>query len=215
MKSSKFRPLLKISLLLASAYAVPGFAQQRAVGGGSPNDPVIQLLKTAHTSYTKKDYAAASADLGKAQKLIDELRSNLGGVLLVDIAGWEGSKPEKVDATAAGNGRVLKRTYLSSGKQVGAEIIMDSPLVEKLAPLLTNEFVAKGAGFSKERIDGREALVKTSPKDKSSELNVWLGNGVLFKLTGNAEVPPAELAALARKFDLKAMDGLKKEAAEK
>lgn len=198
MKRLAFLPLLSLMSHLAAAPE-----------NTSGRDPVPDLLKSAFQKYTKHDLSGASADLAQAQKIIDERRGAFGLKQLPNIQGWTADKPERQEGALFGTGTALKRTYKKGADEIEAMILMDSPLVQQLAPLLANPQIAQGAGFEAKKVDGHDALVKAG-KDKS-ELNIWLGEGMLFKLTGSGGISESQLTSFARQFDFKALLLLKKE----
>lgn len=91
-------------------------------------------MKSAFTKYTKNDLGGASADLASAQKLIDERRGAFGLRQFPDIAGWSATTAERKDGAILGAGATLKRLYINGGKTVTAELMIDSPLIQQLAP---------------------------------------------------------------------------------
>jgi hypothetical protein len=144
----------------------------------------------------------------KVKKAIDDKRASAAFKFLPDVSGWTGEASEKKDLSIMGGGASLQRNYSSKEKSILAQIIMDSPVIAQLAPLLSNASIAQGAGFEIRRIDGKDALVKSS--GTGSELNVWLGSGMLFKLEGKG-VKDNEIVTFAKNFDIRSMEGLRKE----
>jgi hypothetical protein len=178
-------------------------------------DPVLLLLRSAHEKYTKRDTTGATADVAEALKLLEAQKAATAGILLPELEGWTATAVEKSDL--GGLGKVTKRSYVNvkDGRQVEAELTIDSPAVEKLSPLLSNDLVAQGAGFKKARVDGMNGLTKEN--DKGTELNLWFGGASLFKLTskGANAVKASDLETLARKFDLKGMAALQPKTSDK
>ncbi|MBP7951062.1 MAG: hypothetical protein KA004_15525 [Verrucomicrobiales bacterium] len=196
--------ILAVSLCLG--YAASAVAQT----GPAKPDKVKDLMKSAYQKYDKGDLNGASTDLEEARKLVDGRRQDYAAKLFPDIASWTATKAEKENAALVGGTR-LYRKYESGEKTILAEIIIDSPMVQQLAPLLNDQNIAKLAGYETRRIEGMEALIK--PSGEKLELNVWIGSGILFKLTGE-HTKENELVVFAKKFDFKAMGKLKKEAPE-
>ena len=175
----------------------------------APKDRAPDLFKSAFQKYSKNDLNGASEDLAAIQAIIDDRRGNFGLRQLPDIKDWQAKKAEK-GAGLLGSGSTLRRVYTSKGKTVTAEIIMDSPIIQQLAPLLTNPAFASAGGFEVRRITGKEALIK--PGDPI-ELNLWIGAGILFKLTGTPAMKENEIVAFAKHFDFDAIEKLKKDVA--
>ena len=175
----------------------------------APKDRAPDLFKSAFQKYSKNDLNGASEDLAAIQAIIDDRRGNFGLRQLPDIKDWQSKKAEK-GAGLLGSGSTLRRVYTSRGKTVTAEIIMDSPIIQQLAPLLTTPEIAAGAGFETRRITGKEALIKAGDP---IELNLWIGAGILFKLTGTPNMKENEIVAFAKHFDFDAIEKLKKDVA--
>lgn len=172
-----------------------------------PKDKVPDLLKSAFLKYSKNDLNGAGEDLDAAKALIDERRGNFGLRQLPDIKDWHAAKAEK-GAGLLGTGTTLRRVYSNNGRTIIAEILMDSPIVQQLAPLLTAPEIATAAGFETRRINGKEALIKAGDP---FELNLWIGDGILFKLSGTPKMKENELVAFAKNFDFKAIEKLRKD----
>ena len=175
-------------------------------------DPVTDLIRSAMAKYQKADLNGTSEDLEAARKLVDSRRGDKAAALLPNVTGWNSLKAEKQDAGILGGSSAWRRTYENKEKTVKAELILDSPLLQQLSPLLTNPAIAEGAGFEIRRVEGRDALVKKV--GEGAELNVWVGSGILFKLTGS-KMKDNELVIFAKNFDLREMEKLKKEGPEK
>lgn len=171
-------------------------------------DAVTDLMRSAMQKYQKADLNGTAEDLEAARKLVDARRGDRAAFLLPAVNGWTSLKAEKQDAGILGGTSAWRRSYENKDKSIKAELILDSPMVAQLTPLLTNPTIAQGAGFEIRRVDGKEALVKKT--GEGGELNVWIGSGILFKLT-SPNLKENEMVIFAKNFDFKEMAKLKKE----
>lgn len=197
--------------LLACLLAQPAMAQLPPKTS-EIKDPVTDLIRSAMAKYQKADLNGTSEDLEAARKLVDARRGDKASALLPNVTGWTSLKAEKQDAGILGGSSAWRRTYENKEKTVKAELILDSPLLQQLTPLLTNPAIAEAAGFEIRRVEGKDALVKKV--GDGTELNVWVGSGILFKLTGS-KMKENELVIFAKNFDLRELEKLKKEGPEK
>jgi hypothetical protein len=204
---------LTLATHLASL-VLAGFAvAQLPPKNGEIKDPVTDLLRSAMQKYQKADLNGTSEDLEAARKLVDARRGDRASTLLPTVPGWTGTKAEKQDSGILGGSSAWRRSYENKDKPektVKAELVLDSPLLGQLTPLLTNPAIAKATGFEIRRVEGRDALIK--PIGDGMELNVWIGSGILFKLTA-AHMKENEVVVFTKNFDLKEMEKLKKDGA--
>lgn len=169
---------------------------------GQP-DPVSDLIREAYEAYHRKDLGQAAGGLREALRLLEAQAPE--PAVFPDIPGWEVEKSEKSEAPGVG-GSLLERRYRSEERSLRAHVVIDSPLVSRLAPLLASAQLARFAGYEVREISGREALIKG---DKSRrELNLCLANGVLLRLEGK-KVSEKQLLAAAERFDLAALEKLR------
>jgi hypothetical protein len=172
-------------------------------------DPVTDLLRSAMQKYLKGDLSGTSTDLEQAKKLVDERRADKAVTLFPTVEGWTSRKVEKQDDGLFGGGAQLQRTYDNNVKKeqrIKAEITMDSPLLKQLEPLLTNPIISKASGYETKKVQGKDALLKKT--GEGAELQVWVGSGVLFKLTGS-DMPENDLVTFAKNFDFDEIEKLK------
>ncbi len=199
------------ALLLALLGSAPiAFAQLPPLPQPAKPDKAGELMKSAYLKYQKKDLNGASADLDEAKKIIDSKRQEQAGKLFPEVEGWTSTQLRQEEVPLVGGTR-LHRTYSTKGKDVVAEVIMDSPLVEKLGALFANPEIAQASGQSVRRMDGFDALIKDD--NNKIELTVWLGSGMLFKLSSD-KARENEIVSLAKKFDLREIAKLKRGPAE-
>jgi hypothetical protein len=179
-------------------------------------DSITDLMRSAMQKYQKADLNGTAEDLEAARKLVDARRGDRAAFLLPAVNGWTSLKAEKQDAGILGGTSAWRRSYegkdKDKDKSIKAELILDSPLVAQLTPLLTNPTIAQGAGFEIRKVDGRDALIKKI--GEGYELNIWIGSGILFKLT-SPSIKENEMVVFAKNFDFKEMAKLKKEAPDK
>jgi hypothetical protein len=207
------RPLhLKLSLIVLVSFIGSSIATaQLPTKEPTLKDPVTDLLRSAMQKYLKGDLSGTSTDLEQAKKLVDERRADKAVTLFPTVEGWTSRKVEKQGEGLFGGGAQLQRTYDNNVKKeqrIKAEITMDSPLLKQLEPLLTNPIVSKASGYDSRKIQGKDALLKKT--GDGAELQVWIGNGIVFKLTGS-ETAEDDLAAFAKNFDFDEIEKLKAE----
>jgi hypothetical protein len=146
-----FHRLARAAVLgLAVAAAAPAFA-----------DEITDAIEEARKAYGANDLGAAKAALDVASQLIAQRSAaGLARYLPQALAGWRAEEPE-VDASSAaaifGGGVIAKRQYNSGDKDVTVQILANSPLLNRMAPMFGNAQMlgAMGKVF---RVKGKTAV---------------------------------------------------------
>lgn len=161
---------LSFAAALVASFAAPVWA-----------DDVTETIQSALDAYNEGDIAYATEELNFALQLLKEMRADdLRSFLPEPLDGW--TREIDADAAAAvgmmgGTGAVA--TYVSDDDNFTITIVMDSPMVTGMAPLLSNPAVAASSGARMVRV-GREKFVSLD-----GDLNGLIGNRILVQADGD------------------------------
>ncbi len=111
------------------------------------------------------------------------LSARLGSKMPPAPAGWTAGEVKTRDLAIAGKGRMITREYLQSngGGKIQAHLIVDSPMIQRLAVLLDNPmFKQSRPGMKRLKIKGAEGLSRWKEKRRRGEINVILAGGQLM-----------------------------------
>lgn len=144
-------------------------------------DEVTETIQSALDAYNDGDLSYAAEELNFALQLLKEMRAgDLQAFLPEPMDGW--TREIDADAAAAmgmmgGTGAVA--TYFRDGADFTITIVMDSPMVTGMAPLLSNPAIAASSGGKLVRV-GREKFISMD-----GDLSGLIGNRVLIQADGD------------------------------
>lgn len=168
-------------------------------------DEVEKGLLLAYNDYQKENYSSVVEKLREVIKLVEEKNAGKIGEILPDkIDDWYGTDLKREDLAAVGGGVSVKRTYNQEDKSIGVKLVKDSPLIDKAIEMLANKDLLNLTGKKTYTIDGETALV-----EGPSKVLVAIDGEILLEITGDKDCKTADLVALARKLDFKALKKLK------
>ena len=126
--------------------------------------------------------------------------------LLVDLAGWEGKKPDGMSMEMSSTSMTTAtREYRHGPAQLHAAVIIGDAAAGALAPIQTGMNIQTGEGhMTTSTFHGLPAMKSFQIPQKSGALMVALGKNALFSLSYSG-ITEDEALALAEKFDLKAI----------
>ncbi|MBI5263939.1 MAG: hypothetical protein HY852_19195 [Bradyrhizobium sp.] len=126
--------------------------------------------------------------------------------LLVDLAGWQGEKPDGMSMQMSGAAMTTAtRNYERGPAQAHASVVIGQAAEGALAPIQTGLNIQTTEGHMvTETMRGMPVLKTFNTKDKSGTLMVSLGNAAMFSFAYEG-ITEAEALALAEKFDWKAI----------
>lgn len=126
--------------------------------------------------------------------------------LLVDLAGWQGKKPEGMSMQMSDAGMTTAtRDYERGTAQVHASVVIGQAAEGALAPIQTGIKIQTTEGHMiTETMRGMPVLKTFNTKDKTGALVVALGKDAMFSLAYDG-VTEVEALQLAEKFDWKAL----------
>ena len=126
--------------------------------------------------------------------------------LLVDLAGWEGKKPDGMSMQMSGvDMTTATREYARAPAKIVASVVIGKAAEGALAPMQSGLNMQTADGhIMTTTIRGMSALKTFNVKDKSGALMVQLGNAAMFSVSYNG-LTEDEALALADKFDWKAI----------
>ena len=186
--------------LLIFAFAGLATAQQ------AKNDAMSTGLRDAYNLHQKGDNEALTAKLRELLKLAEAAGAKKLASRLPDAIGeWKGEEIKPEDLTLLGGGTSLSRTYKSENKKITVKVVKDSPIAKQLAPLLKNEQLLELGGRKTERISGRTAVYEGERK-----LQMIIGDDLYLEVAGNEPCTSKDVAGLARKLDIRALERLDK-----
>jgi len=125
---------------------------------------------------------------------------------LIDLAGWEGKKPDGVAMETTGANMISAgREYQRGPAHLHAQILIGAPAQGALAATQTGMNIETSeARINTSTIDGMKIARTFTFKDKSGAIIVALAGNAVFSFAFNG-IADDEALALARKFDWKAM----------
>src|SRR6056297_3191020 len=144
-------------------------------------DDVTDTIQSALEAYNEGDIAYATEELNFALQLLKEMRAaDLRSFLPEPLDGWT----REIDADAAAavgmmGGMGAVAAYVSDDDNFTITIVMDSPMVTGMAPLLSNPAIAASSGARMVRV-GREKFVSLD-----GDLNGLIGNRILVQADGD------------------------------
>ena len=126
--------------------------------------------------------------------------------LLVDLAGWQGKKPEGMSAQMSdASVTTAARDYERGTAQVHASVVIGQAAEGTLAPIQTGIKIQTTEGHMiTESMRGMPVLKTFNSKDKTGALVVALGKDAMFSFVYEG-VTEGEALQLAEKFDWKAL----------
>ena len=129
--------------------------------------------------------------------------------LLVELSGWEGSKPEGMTMEVSGASMVTAtRNYQRGEAHVDAQMVTGPAAQVALAATSTDMKIESGEGrMSSDTIDGFRVMRTYTFSDKSGGIVIALGERALFSLTFSG-IDDVEALAIAKRFDWKAMQAI-------
>lgn len=194
------RPFL-LSVFLAPLAAVAPLSAQQG-----KNDAMSGGLRDAYALHQKGDNEALTAKLRELLKLAEEAGAKkLASRLPEGIGDWKGEEIKPEDLSLFGGGTSLSRVYKNGEKKITVKVIKDSPIAKQLAPLLQNEQLLAMGGRKTERISGRTAVY-----DGERKLQMVIGENLYLEVAGNEPCDSGDVAGLARKLDIRALERIGK-----
>lgn len=186
--------------------AIASLALAMTSVGESPQvDPIEAGMRQAFADYKTGNTEAVTARLRELLKLLEEKGSAKVATVLPDSVGdWQGESLKKDDLAVVGGGISISRTYVSGDKKVTVKVIKDSPLVNQLIPILTNEELIQLSNRKTSRISGETAIM-----DGEHKMQMVIDGRILLELEGNAETSEKDYVGIARKLDLAALAKMK------
>ncbi len=126
--------------------------------------------------------------------------------LLVDLAGWQGKKPDGMSMQMADTSMTTAtRDYERGPAKVHASVVVGQAAEGALAPIQTGMKIQTSEGHMiTDTMRGMPVMKTFNTKDKSGALIVALSKNAMFNLTYEG-VSEEEALQLSEKFDWKAL----------
>ena len=189
--------------LLAGALAT--FLAVAGAVAAPKGDEVESGLRDAYKLYQERKYGEVSDKLREILKLLEEKNvERVEVVLPKKVSDWEGGELTRENLELFGGGVAMKRTYFWGVKSVTIKLTKDSPLVDKLLPLLQNEQLIEISGRKVHTISGEKAVMENERK-----LQMVIDGEILLEATGNAKTKETDVVGLTRKLDVRLMKKMK------
>lgn len=167
-------------------------------------DEVTDIVSEAMESYKKGEYKKASDDLSYALEMINQKKGkNLTTYLPEPLAGWTADEAQAQTAGAAmfGGGTVIDRSYHKGDASITIEMIVDSPMLQGVAMMLSNPALATSDGGELTRINKERAVIKYQGSEQSGELTMIVDNRIMISVKGNG-IAKTDLTAYASAIDI-------------
>ncbi len=168
-------------------------------------DDVTDTIEEAMEAYKKGEYKKASEDLSYALEAINQKKGNdLKAYLPEPLEGWtaEEAVAQTANVTMLGEGTMLSRTYHRFESLITIEMVMDSPLMQGVAMMMSNPMFRSSEMGELTRINKEKAMVKYDNKEKSGNITMVVANRIMITIKGET-VSKEELIAYAHAIDLK------------
>jgi hypothetical protein len=125
---------------------------------------------------------------------------------LVDLAGWDGKKPDGIAMDMPGNSMITAtREYRRGDARVNAQVVTGAAAQGATAATQANvNLETADAHMHTSTVDGLRVASSYTLKDKSGIILVALGPSAMFSMSFNG-VAEDEAMTIARKFDWKAI----------
>lgn len=205
------RSLPKLSPTRALAACLLALSLQ---AGPARADEVLEMLDRARALYQQGNLSGALGELGFASGAITQQRqAHYAALFPAAPTGWtleEAQDSGPAGALAAqmlGGGMIVTRDYTQQGGEgrISAKLVMDSPLVQGMAMLVTNPAMLP-PGAKRIRIGAENAILKQEAGSKEMELTLVKG-ATLLQLEGENLASQDVLVSLMKGFDLKKITG--------
>jgi hypothetical protein len=113
---------------------------------------------------------------------------------------WKGGEVKREDLAVMGGGIAISRTYATGKRKVEVKVIKDSPLMQKLAPLIANPQLLALGGRKTHKIAGKTAVMEGDKK-----LQMILSDRIYLELNAIGEATEKDMLDVARRLDLRAL----------
>lgn len=176
------------------------------IGTAAPKGDEIETgLRDAYKLYQEKKYGEVGDKLRIILKMLEEKNADRVEVVLPRKVGdWVGGELTREDLELLGGGLSMKRSYRWGAKTVTVKLVKDSPLVDKLLPLLQNEQLIEASGRKVHTISGEKAVMEHDRK-----LQMVIEDEILLEVTGNEKAKEMDVVGIARKLDIRLMKKMK------
>jgi hypothetical protein len=171
-------------------------------------DDVDDQIAKAASAHRQHDLRAAITALNTALTLLQQERADAVKALLpAPPPGWtaDAAETSSVSPAVLGGGTTASRTYHQGPQQVDVQFIIDSPIMQGLAAMISGPLAALG-GIRTSIINGRQ--VAYTPNDNG--LTVLVSDKVLVKVDGNKDTPEPTLRSFMGLIDFAAIEAFMK-----
>ena len=182
-------------LLLVLLLGVAGVPAARA-------DQISDDIDKAATAWRAHDSQGTLTALEAATTLLRQARADaLKTLLPLPPPGWTADPAETstVSAEMLGGGTSASRTYHNGEQQVQVQITTDSPMMQKMAELISSPLAAS-AGVKSETIGGQQVSYTNS----DNSFMTLVADKIIVKVDGNKATPEATVRSFVASLDFDA-----------
>ena len=183
------------TILLTLLLALPFAAAQ------DKKDPFEAGIRETWELYKQGKEAEVTEKLRELLKMMEEKSTEkVVEVLPNQIDYWKGGELTREDLAVMGGGTSLSRVYATGKRKVEIKVIKDSPLMQKLAPLIANPQLLALGNRETHKISGKTAVM-----DGDKKLQMVLSDRIYLEANAIGEATEKDLVAIVRELDLKAL----------
>jgi len=196
-----FRSRVRIALVCLLMLSFAGYVKA---------DEVTDSLQEAIKQYEKGEYPAAIENVDYAAQIIRQKRAeDLESFLPGALPGWSAQAPTSrtISAAMLGGGVFVERQYIKDYSVVTVQIATDSPMLQGVMSMFSNQMFLTASGAKIDRIKGQKAIVSYNPTNGTGDIKVIVANRVLVTISGQA-VSQADLVDYANNVDYGKLNSL-------
>ena len=178
-------------------------------------DEVSETIEAAQEFYKAGELADAVREL---QYAVGQISNQLGQAYLKTLPeapyDWTADEAESVagGGLGFGGGQMISRNYKESGGKgrMEAQLIVDSPMMQAMAMMVTNPAMASQMGYTRVRLPGQreEAMLKWEPNQGSGEIVIIIAGRILIRIEGTKLEGPDVLKSTIKSWDIKTLKSI-------
>jgi len=125
------------------------------------------------------------------------------------LPGWRAQEATSrtINAAMLGGGVFVEKQYLKDYSVITVQIATDSPVLQGVMSMFTNQMFLTASGAKIDKIKGQKAIVNYNPANGIGDIKIIVANRILVTVTGQA-VTSADLVSYATNVDYKKLDTL-------
>ncbi len=180
-------------------------------GPAARAEEFLDQLDLVRELYEEGDIGGAMTELEFARQMLQErLDERFAAVFPEPPEGWRAGEVQRQSGAMFGGGTFLERSYseAAGNARIEARIIAGSPMIQAFAAMMASPaMIASEPGARRVRIGRTNAVLTWDETTRSGELRFLVG-GAMIQLEGSDLTDGDVLLALAKRFDLRAVEEL-------